>query len=136
MNRRTTLSAANIKYLLVMHRLLQTEEQPRSVAIARELGVSKASVHGMLESMRTLGLIDLEGRARITLTETGKAIAAKYSACYDAMSAWLMPVLGDPQSCRAAVLAFCAELSEDEAAAVAAELTAQSGESDSISTDL
>ena len=136
MNRRTTLSAANIKYLLVMRRLLQTEEQLRSVAIARELGVSKASVHGMLESMRALGLINLEGRAKITLTEDGMAVAAKYGACYDAMTAWLLPVLSDGADCRTTVLAFCAELDEEEASAVAAELTAPSGESSTIGADL
>ena len=84
------LSASNIKYLLALRSLCGPSNEIRCVSVADALGISKASVHAMMN-----------------------ALADQYAACYDVLAGYLHRVSSEEAALRAALCAFLAELPPD-----------------------
>ena len=51
------LSASNIKYLLALRSLCGPSNEIRCVSVADALGISKASVHAMMNALKEKNLI-------------------------------------------------------------------------------
>ena len=71
------LREATVKYLLMLAEL-DCGNGVRCAAVARALGVTRPSVHAMIEEMRQTGLVEKERYGRIYLTPAGRKIAAQY----------------------------------------------------------
>ena len=66
------LTAANIRYLLVIRELDTRRRGARGTDIARQLGVTKPSVFTMTRNLRELGLAEQEKYGAVCLTPLGR----------------------------------------------------------------
>lgn len=80
-------------YLKVMLGL-SSEGGIRSIDIATALGVSKASVSNMMNVLRDEGYVTKEKYGVVTLTESGKNVAANIKRRYEVLRRFLHYVLG------------------------------------------
>jgi len=112
-NRRKYLTASNIKYLLVLYELCGTSGETRCVRVAQTLGLSKPSVHTMIDTLKGRNLVHKDLYGMISLTAAGTELAKKYADYYGVISAWLEPVLCDSIDKRIAVCAILAEMSPE-----------------------
>lgn len=76
------LTAANIRYLLVIRELDTRRRGARGTDIARQLGVTKPSVFTMTRNLRELGLAEQEKYGAVCLTPLGRQRAEQYADCY------------------------------------------------------
>ena len=74
------LSQAHLRYLLAIGELSQGKAAVSSAAVARALGVSCPSVTRMLAVLAEKDLVTKERYGKITLTETGAALAHQLQA--------------------------------------------------------
>ena len=77
------LSGPKIKYLLIIYKLICEKGSARSVDIAIRLGVARPSVHRMLASLTKMGLVHMEPRSAVTLTEAGTRLAGEFEQQYE-----------------------------------------------------
>ena len=78
-----TLTAANIRYLLVIRELETKQRGARGSDIARRIGVTKPSVFAMTRNLLELGLVEKEKYGTVFLTERGRRKADQYADCYE-----------------------------------------------------
>ncbi|MBQ6395733.1 MAG: metal-dependent transcriptional regulator [Atopobiaceae bacterium] len=94
------LTMANEDYLEAIYRLVREnpdEEGMRSVDVAEQLGVSKASVSKALTTLKEAGFVEQTHYGRISLTESGAVYAADVWRCHRMLRAFLEADLGvDP----------------------------------------
>ena len=69
------LSQAHLRYLLAIGRLAREQAAVSSAQVARALQVSRPSVTRMLSILAEKDLVTKERYGKITLTETGAALA-------------------------------------------------------------
>ena len=81
-NQQQVLTAANIRYLLVIRELEAVKRGVRGSDIARKLGVTKPSVFTMTQNLLALGLVEKEKYGTIFLTAFGRQTAQRYADCY------------------------------------------------------
>ena len=91
------LSESLEMYLETIVRLERSEGSARVTDIARELGVSKPSVHLALHELDNRGLAEHERYGAILLTEAGRAAAVEISRRHAVLSEYLARVLGVPR---------------------------------------
>lgn len=77
-------------YLETILVLSRRNPQVRSVDIANELNYKKSSVSVAMKNLRKNGLINMDGKGFITLTEKGKKIAETMLERHRFFSGWLM----------------------------------------------
>ena len=104
------LSQAHLRYLLAIGRLAREQAAVSSAQVARALQVSRPSVTRMLSILAEKDLVTKERYGKITLTETGAAMARQLQAGLRDLERRL-PALG-------------LELDREETAAVAGALAA------------
>ena len=104
------LSQAHLRYLLAIGRLAREQTAVSSAQVARALQVSRPSVTRMLSILAEKDLVTKERYGKITLTETGAALARQLQAGLRDLERRL-PALG-------------LELDQEETAAVAGALAA------------
>lgn len=104
------LSQAHLRYLLAIGRLAREQAAVSSAQVARALQVSRPSVTRMLAILAEKDLVTKERYGKITLTETGAALARQLQAGLRDLERRL-PALG-------------LELDREETAAVAGALAA------------
>ena len=102
------LSASNIKYLLALRSLCGPSNEIRCVSVADALGISKASVHAMMNALKEKNLIEKNHYGMVHFT-----LADQYAACYDVLAGYLHRVSSEEAALRAALCAFLAELPPD-----------------------
>ena len=74
------LSQAHLRYLLAIGRLAREQTAVSSAQVARALQVSRPSVTRMLAILAEKDLVTKERYGKITLTETGAALARQLQA--------------------------------------------------------
>lgn len=79
------LTFSQIRYIICLFRLSQSGCGVKNVDIANDLGFSKPSVHNMLKSLSELGAVKQEGFGLAFLTCEGRALAEKYTYCYNVL---------------------------------------------------
>lgn len=92
MNAERPLTAAHLRYLLVMRRLAEgADEGPgvRSVSMARALGLQKSTVHAMLVSLQAMGLVRKSDYGSAFFTPQGRALADRYHRYFQAVRGML-----------------------------------------------
>lgn len=110
-----TLTATNIRYLLALYELDRDERGARGSEIAERLGVTKPSVHTMMKTLSDRKYITKKDRGVIHLTPCGRRLAARYTACFEALYANIQSALRIPaQECRNAVCAILAQFRESD----------------------
>lgn len=108
------LTASNLKYLLALLCLDTDGTGVRCVRVADSLGISKPSVHNMMNTFIEMELISKASYGRAVFTSEGRAVAERYSRYYDAVSALLGKAMPEITDVSAATYALLASLTEDE----------------------
>lgn len=83
MESKDLLTVSNIKYLLTIKQLAEQKGRIKSTDIAKILGVSRPSVHRMMDFFKNRDIIIKDYYTSIALTEKGLKLAEIYDACYD-----------------------------------------------------
>ena len=92
MNAERPLTAAHLRYLLVMRRLAEGADEGagvRSVSMARALGLQKSTVHAMLVSLQAMGLVRKSDYGSAFFTPQGRALADRYHRYFQAVRGML-----------------------------------------------
>ena len=74
------LTSTHLRYLLTIYQLSRVRPEISSAAVAGALGVSRPSVTRMLAVLAEKDLVTKERYGKITLTETGAALAHQLQA--------------------------------------------------------
>ena len=106
------LTAANIRYLLVMSELMQDGKGVRCVDIADSLGITKPSVHTLMNTLRDMQLIRKDRYGEAFFTDDGRDLAERYSRYFDAICSSLSSLLTNEADVKAAAYALLAEVPE------------------------
>lgn len=117
-NPHITLTASNIKYLLVLKELNQTDGGVRCASIAEALGVSRPSVHRMIDTLKELGLVQKSRYGMVFFTRQGQVLAEQYSIYYCIVCRYFAAVLLEETDKKAAAFALLAEIPLDSIAAM------------------
>lgn len=91
------LTMAGEDYLEAIYRLTQenaADEGVRSVDVAEQLDVSKASVNKALSTLKDAGFVEQNRYGRVQLTDEGKKYGAHVWQCHRALRTFLMRDLG------------------------------------------
>lgn len=107
------LTAANIKYLIVIKRLVDSGRPVKCVTIAEMLNVSMPSVNSMLNRLQALGLISKSKYGLAELTREGLNESEKYLTRYDAVITALKTALKTDAELASSALAVLEELPEE-----------------------
>ena len=110
MTETTRLSASAIRYLLALHSLGGPDGSVRSADLAAALGVSRPSVHNMMNTLLSLGLIDKGSYSSARLTGEGRAAARRYARCLNAAALLLGEQLPADAGMQSALCALLSEL--------------------------
>lgn len=89
-----SLSASKQDYLETILDFSTDSGQARSIDIARNLGVSRASVNKSLSVLKESGLVEHEHYGNVRLTEQGLRMAKAVRARHDMLKTFLTDVLG------------------------------------------
>jgi DtxR family Mn-dependent transcriptional regulator len=81
-------------YLETIGMLRERTDKARVTDIARELGVSKPSVHAALHELERRGLVEHEVYGDVFLSEAGQAAAAGIRRRHELLTAFLRDVVG------------------------------------------
>ncbi len=96
-NRKThivgTITSSKEDYLECIFDLSKENEKVRSIDVAKNLNVSRASVNKSLVGLKEDGYIEQEPYGPITLTEKGRNIAKDVRTRHNALRAFLINVL-------------------------------------------
>jgi len=88
------LSASLEDYLEAIYNLASESEGARSKDIAETLGVARSSVTGALQTLGEKGLANYRPYGCITLTKSGRAIAAEVVRKHNVLKSFFVDVLG------------------------------------------
>jgi DtxR family Mn-dependent transcriptional regulator len=91
--KRSKLSASLEDYLEAIYNLAGEKNITRSRDIARQLGVSQASVTGALRTLKDKGLCNYKPYNYISLTESGKTAAAEIANRHEILKSFFTDVL-------------------------------------------
>jgi len=111
------LTMANEDYLESIYRIMTEDGQVdgvRSVDVAEQLGVSKASVNKAISTLRDAGYVEQTRYGKVMLTAEGAAYAADVWRCHRMLRAFLERDLGvDPETADAEACLMEHALSHD-----------------------
>ncbi|ARP50472.1 MULTISPECIES: metal-dependent transcriptional regulator [Caproicibacterium] len=109
-NRKQILTASNIKYLLALYALNSDGSGTRCVRIAEALGITKPSVHAMIDTLKEMKLVRKDLYGAVSFTDTGRELARKYSKYYEVLCSYLRVLLPDESDVGSAACALMAEV--------------------------
>ncbi|MBP0966721.1 MAG: helix-turn-helix domain-containing protein [Oscillospiraceae bacterium] len=118
------LTAANIRYLLTMKAFVDAGKEIRNAYLAKHLHYKKSSVHAMLNSLVSIGMIQKDDKNVIHLTEKGADTAVRYQAYYNKIESMMQKCFPDLGSREGAILALLAEIPEQDLQRFCSETTA------------
>ena len=104
------LTAANIRYLLAIEDLDRNGKGVRCVDVAQALGITKPSVHSMVDSMKDMGLLEKPHYGVIRLTDLGRSTADRYQVYFQTICRHFTQFLPQRQDVLAAAFALLSEL--------------------------
>ena len=111
------LSMSSEEYLEAIYRIMSRSKDPegvRSVDVADQMGVSKASVNKAVSSLKEGGYVSQSHYGRIRLTETGAIYGAHTWRCHRMLRLFLERELGvDPETADAEACLMEHALSHD-----------------------
>ena len=113
MSEQIALTASNLRYLLAIRELNRDNSGIRCVDIAAVLGLSKPSVHSMMNSFRKMELVQKDRYGKVYLTPKGADTAERYSVYYKAVYAFLTSRLPETPGMQTLVCSLLAETPEE-----------------------
>jgi DtxR family Mn-dependent transcriptional regulator len=87
------LSASLEDYLEAIFNIMRDSDTARSKDIAEAMGVAKSSVTGALRALKKKGLANYRPYDCVTLTESGRAVAADIARKHNILSSFFIDVL-------------------------------------------
>ena len=87
------LTANQIRYLLTIRKLAETRHVIKSVDVAKQLDISRASVHKMLGCLKDMNCITQEPYSSIRLSRSGQRVANECLEKYELIREQLKPVI-------------------------------------------
>lgn len=108
------LTAANIRYLLTMKAFADAGKQIRNAYLAEYLHYKKSSVHSMLKSLVSIGMIQKDDDNIIYLSEKGADTAVQYQIYYSTIDTMMHKCFPDFTNRENAILALLAEIPEQD----------------------
>lgn len=121
MTNQTVITAAHVRYLLAIKRLYDNTGL-NSAEIAKELKLSRPTVHNMMDIFMERNYIYKEPQGPVYMTQHGMRVASVYEAYYYRMKEVLFSDRKIDQSAEMAICAFLAELSENNLTILAQEM--------------
>lgn len=112
-----SMTGTGVKYLLKMRELDPARKGFHCVAVAELLGVSKPSVHRMMDRLQERGLVQKDRYGLVYFTETGWKLAVLYGSYFDILYRYFCNILPE-EDITAAVYTLLAEMSEKGIAAL------------------
>ena len=109
-----TLSASNLRYLMIMKGLSENGRGVRCTDVATELGLSKPSVHNMMHTFRDMGIIRKDTYGASFFTEAGSDLVQRYSKYVEALSGLLAGYFPQEAPLQTAVYAMVSEMPETD----------------------
>lgn len=106
------LTQANIRYLLAIEALDRDDSGVRCVDVAQALGITKPSVHSMMNTLKQMSLLEKSHYGMIHLTDKGKQVAQRYQGWFQSISHHFQPLLTSEQDVNLVACALMAELPE------------------------
>jgi len=88
------LSASLEDYLEAIFNLAQDAEGARSKDVAEALGVARSSVTGAMQALSEKGLANYRPYGCVTLTRSGRAVAAEVVRKHNVLKSFFIDVLG------------------------------------------
>ena len=114
----SSITASTIRYLLILGKLDRGERGIRCVRIAEQLGLSKPSVHRMMEGLCQRQWIQKSRYGTVSLTENGRLVAERYGRCAQAARLYFDAVLPPDSDLDGITCAFLAQIPMDRVEAV------------------
>ena len=127
-NQEKTLTASNIKYLLVMRNLNADGKGIRSTDIAKALGITKPSVHTMIKALQSMELATKDRYGIVWFTDRGKKLADRYTKYFETVLNRLHTFLPEDADMRSVACAMIAELTEDDIKAMCKNINMETGD--------
>lgn len=93
-NRSESVTATQEDYLEAIFTIVSRNKVARNKEIAEIMGVSKATVTGIIKKLGEKGLVDYESHGYITLTEKGSILAKKIDEKHKLFSMFFGDILG------------------------------------------
>lgn len=112
------LTVSNIRYLLATRQLNPANTGVRCVNVARLLGVSKPSVHRMMDTLIGMELVEKDATGAVLLTARGAEIAVRYERYAAALEAALTELLQSQSAAHSVVFQLLARVPEETLAAL------------------
>lgn len=106
------LTPANIRYLLTMKAFADAGRQIRNAYLADYLHYKKSSIHSMLKSLVSIGMIQKDDDNIIHLTEKGAETALHYQQYYTKLETMMQKCFPDLDESENAILALLSEIPE------------------------
>lgn len=110
--KKLALTQANIRYLLAIEALDRDGSGVRCVDVAQTLGITKPSVHSMMNTLKQMSLLEKSYYGVIHLTEEGRRVAQRYQGWFQSISHHFQPLLTSEQDVNVIACALMAELPE------------------------
>lgn len=123
-----TLTASNIRYLLVMRNLYADGKGIRSTDIAKALGVTKPSVYAMIKSLQNMELVTKDRYGIVWFTVNGKELADRYTKYFNIVLNRLNTFFPKNADIHSVACAMIAELTEDDIKAMCKNINTETGE--------
>ena len=106
------LTPANIRYLLTMKAFSDAGRQIRNAYLAEYLHYKKSSIHSMLKSLVSIGMIQKDDNNIIYLTEKGAETALRYQQYYTKLETMMRKCFPELDESENAILALLSEIPE------------------------
>jgi len=87
-NNTLQLTATNIRYLIAIHKLGGAEKFVKCTDIAKNLSVTRPSVHAMVKTLSEMNLIEKPHYGKVNFTHYGKETAQIYIDSYDTVCSY------------------------------------------------
>lgn len=117
-NNNSSLTSANIKYLLSLNELTDGGKTNgiRCIEIANNLKVSKPSVHTMMSRLQELGFVNKDRYGTVFLTEKGYHYAGKYNHYFEIVLNHFRRILPRTVNAKMACYNFLSEIGIEDLA--------------------
>ena len=106
------LTAANIRYLLTIKAFTDENKPIRNKYLADFFHYKKSSIHSMLKSLVSIGMITIDDGNIIYLTEKGADTAQRYQEYYSRLDKMMQKCFPELDENENAILALLAEIPE------------------------
>ena len=105
------ITATNIRYLTVIYTLAEKERFVKCSDIARQLSVSRPTVHAMMRTLSRCGYIHKSRYGKVTLTQSGSSKARIYAKSYESVYKYISRICPENTDMSETVYTFMARVS-------------------------